>query len=305
MKKILWFAVILICAALCVGTFGYGEGLEIGSRAHAASLPFSKSEEIELPIVMYHSVLKSKKGKYTIHPDELERDIVRYIEMGYTPVTLRAVADWVGGDAGGAGVTGVGGGADLPEKPMVITFDDGHYNNLYYALPILKKHGCPAVVNVVTSFSRFSSETAGEAHNPNYSSLTWDDIRELHDSGLVEIGNHTHAMHKFKPRYGIAQVSGETVDAYRQAIKTDLETANRYLVDSARVPCPITFAYPFGKYTREGREVLQELGFRAILTCNEGVSKIRRGDPTSLLELKRYNRSGNEGHERFMKRVFG
>jgi len=253
----------------------------------------SPQEELPLPIVMYHSVLKSRKSKYTIHPDELERDIIEYKEMGYTPVLLREVANWVHNRG------------DLPQKPMIITFDDGHYNNLYYALPILKKHNVKAVINIVTSFSRFASESSKNANNPNFSYLTWDNIRELHESGLIEIGNHTHAMHKFKPRYGIAQVSSETIDEYKAAIRKDLETANTFLTESAGVHRPITFAYPFGKYTKEGREVLLELGFQTILTCNEGISKIRRGDPQSLLTLKRYNRSGNVSHESFIKKVFG
>jgi len=280
-KKALIF-VLLIVALSC---FAMPEQTHY---AHAQAA----AEEIPLPIVMYHSVLKSRKGKYTIHPDELERDIVRYKEMGYTPVTLREVADWVNRKG------------KLPAKPMVITFDDGHYNNLYYALPILKKHNTKAVINVVTSFSRHATETPDEAENPNFSYLTWSNIKDLHESGLVEIGNHTHAMHKFKPRYGIAQVSSETVDEYKKALHDDLEKANTFLTQSAKVPRPITFAYPFGKYTDEGREVLKDLGFEAILTCNEGISIIRRGDKTSLHALKRYNRSGNVSHERFMGKVF-
>lgn len=248
---------------------------------------------ISLPIVMYHSVLKSRQSKYVIHPDELEHDIIKFKELGYTPVTLREVADWVNHRG------------NLPTKPMVITFDDGHYNNLHYALPILKKHDCKAVINIVTSFSRFSSETPGEANNPTYSYLTWDNICELNASGIIEIGNHTHAMHKFKPRYGIAQVGGENVDEYKKAIREDMEKANDYLTQKCGIPRPITFAYPFGKYTKEGREVLQELGFEAILTCNEGITQIRRGDPQSLFTLKRYNRSGNVSHEKFIKKVFG
>jgi len=283
MKKAVIFILLL---AFCLSSFA------ITSEVRTVNAKAS-GDEIALPIVMYHSVLKSRRGKYTIHPNELERDIARYKEMGYTPVTLREVSDWVSRKG------------NLPEKPMVITFDDGHYNNLYYALPILRKHDAKAVINIVTSFSRHSTETPGEANNPNYSSLTWDNIRELHNSGLIEIGNHTHAMHKFKPRYGIAQVSSESVDEYKNAIRTDLEKANTYLTQSAGVPRPITFAYPFGKYTNEGREVLQELGFEAILTCNEGISVIRRGDPTSLHTLKRYNRSGNVSHESFIKKVFG
>jgi hypothetical protein len=46
------------------------------------------------------------------------------------------------------------------------------------------------------------------------------------------------------------------------------------------------------------------MGFRALLTCNEGTTKIRRGDPNALLYLKRYNRSGNVSHESFIKKVF-
>jgi peptidoglycan/xylan/chitin deacetylase (PgdA/CDA1 family) len=281
-KRVLIFALLLIV----LSSFFAFDNSEIQVNARGTV------EELPLPIVMYHSVLKSRKGKYTIHPDELERDIIRYKEMGYTPVTLREVSDWVNRKG------------KLPPKPMVITFDDGHYNNLYYALPILKKHNAKAVINIVTSFSRHASDTPDDANNPNFSYLTWNNIRELHDSGLVEIGNHTHAMHKFKPRYGIAQVSNETVDEYKSAIQNDLEKANTFLTKNAGVPRPITFAYPFGKYTNEGREVLKELGFEAILTCNEGVSIIRRGDPTSLYTLKRYNRSGNVSHEKFIKKVF-
>jgi len=292
MKKKFVAVILLLVLATSAGVIARS----ISPRESGRSNPYTNaevtSESLPLPIVMYHSVLKSKKGKYTIHPSELERDIIKYKEMGYTPVLLREVADWVNRKG------------TLPAKPMVITFDDGHYNNLYYALPILKKHNTKAVINVVTSFSRFSTETPGEAGNPNFSSLTWDNIRELHESGLIEIGNHTHAMHKFKPRYGIAQVSSETVDEYKKAIRDDLEKANNLLTQSAGVPRPITFAYPFGKYTDEGREVLKELGFQAILTCNEGISQIRRGVPESLHYLKRYNRSGNVSHEGFIGKVF-
>lgn len=284
MKKLC--KVIMLLVTVITGIFCMPAVADQGTVKAAAQ------ESIPLPIVMYHSVLKNKTGKYTIHSSELERDIIAYKEMGYTPVFLREVADWVNRKG------------TLPEKPMVITFDDGHYNNLHYVLPILQKHNCKAVINIVTSFSRTSTETPGGANNPNFSYLTWENIRNLHESGLVEIGNHTHAMHKFKPRYGIAQVSNETIDEYKENLRKDLETANKYLTESAGVTRPTTFAYPFGKYTKSGREVLKELGFETILTCNEGITQIRRGDSETLLTLKRYNRSGNVSRESFIKKVF-
>ena len=249
------------------------------------------SDEISLPIVMYHSVLKSRKSKYVITPAQLETDFQAYADMGYTPVFLREVIDYVEGRGA------------LPPKPMVITFDDGHYNNLSYALPVAQKFNFKFVVNVVTSFSSHSTES-GDDSNPNYSYLTFAQMKELTDSGLVEIGNHTHAMHKLKPRYGVGRKSGESDETYCTALRADLEKSQQ-LITSAGVVAPTTFAYPFGKYTPECRTVLKDLGFKALLTCNEGISQIRQGEPETLLTLKRYNRSGNTSTASFTKKVFG
>ena len=282
------FVLCLMIFACCISSNFYE-----WTRTQQTKSIASSQDTISLPIIMYHSVLKNRQSKYTIHPDELERDIIKYKEMGYTPVLLREVADWVNN------------GTQLPEKPMIITFDDGHYNNLHYALPILQKHNAKAVINVITSYSRFATDSPANANNPNFSYLTFDNIRTLHESGIIEIGNHTHSMHKFKPRYGITKLGNETLDEYKTALRTDIEKANTFLTENSNIPRPITFAYPFGKHTKSASQIIQELGFQAMLTCNEGISQIRRGDQTSLHSLKRYNRNGKARHEDFIKKVFG
>ena len=287
MKK----AIALMALVVFTSFLFYAHNSSLATSNPSSIIANSNIDRIDLPIVMYHSILKSRQSKYAIHPEDLERDIIAFLELGYTPVLLREVTNWVDGKG------------ELPEKPMIITFDDGHYNNMHYALPILKKHSSKAVINIVTSFSKFSSENPKDANNPAYSYLTWDNIRELHESGHFEIGNHTHQMHQFKPRYGIAKVAAETIDEYKENLKTDIQRAND-LITACSVPRPTTFAYPFGKYTTEGRAVLDELGFRALLTCTEGTSKIKRGDPESLKTLKRYNRSGNTTTDAFIKKVF-
>lgn len=249
------------------------------------------SETRKLPIVMYHSLLKTRRSKYVAHPDQFESDIIAFKKMGYTPVFLREVFAFVDGKG------------TLPAKPMVITFDDGHYNNMHYALEIIKRHNVKIVINVITSHSE-ASVLSGDV-NPNYSCLTWEQIKELDASGLVEIGNHTHDMHKFKPRYGIGRKKGEDSETYRAALREDFKKAQSLLVTNAKIAAPTTFAYPFGKYSNEGLEVLQELGYKTLLTCNEGVSTIEVGEPEALLTLKRYNRSGNTSTEKFVKKVFG
>ena len=93
-------------------------------------------EGVFLPILMYHSVLKdpSKTGKYVITPESLEEDL-RYLQQhGYRTVVMQDVIDFVYN------------GVQLPEKPVVLTFDDGFYNNLTYLLPLLIEYDMKAIV---------------------------------------------------------------------------------------------------------------------------------------------------------------
>jgi len=250
---------------------------------------FSDSETIRLPIIMYHNVLKSKTGKYIVTPEQLEEDFIALNAAGYTTVFMSQVIDWMDGRG------------SLPLKPVVITFDDGHYNNIHYGLGLAKKHNIKFMINPVTSFSKFSV-TSGDHSNPNYSHITWEQMKMAADSGHVEFGNHTHNMHKFRPRYGVMQLKGEIVEDYSDNLRRDI-LESQHLIEASGVPIPRTFAYPFGKYSRQSREILLDLGFRALLTCNEKVSKITRGEPESLHSLGRYNRSGNYSTEAFLKKI--
>ena len=89
---------------------------------------------VELPIIMYHSVLKSRSGDYIVHPSELENDLKYIKENGYETVVMADLINFVYE------------GVELPEKPIMITFDDGYYNNLGYAVPLLQKYGMKAVI---------------------------------------------------------------------------------------------------------------------------------------------------------------
>lgn len=236
------------------------------------------ADSVELPILMYHSVLKSKNGTYIVSPTQLEQDFKRLVSEGYSAVTSEQVIDYVDG----AGT--------LPEKPIMITFDDGHYNNIYYAKPLLEKYGLKAVFNVIGKFSDFST-TSGDIDNPNYSHATWDEIADLSNGNVMEIGNHTYNMHNYKPRFGISQKYGETDEQYIKALQDDIGLLQKILFESTGKQCKI-LAYPFGKYSNLAEKTLIDMGFRIMFTCNEGVSAVIRGKPESLYKLKRINRSG-------------
>jgi len=247
-------------------------------------------EQVQLPVLMYHGVLRSRKGAYVVSPAQLEADLAALRRAGYTPVRAEQVIAYADGRG------------SLPTKPVLLTFDDGHYNSWYYAAPLLRKYNASAVFNVVGKYTDFS--TGGERDNPNYSYLTWDEIAAMAESREAEIGNHTYAMHEMRPRFGAGRMEGESDEAYAAALREDIGKLQTSLCERSGIR-PVIFAYPFGKYSCVSQEVLCDMGFRMILTCNEMVSTVRRGDPSSILCLGRFNRNGKVSTAHMMREITG
>ena len=243
----------------------------------------------KLPCLMYHSVLKSKQGAYIVSPAQIESDLRTLSELGYTTVTVDELVAYADGEG------------DLPEKPILITFDDGHYNNLYYAEKLFAKYDMHAVVNLVGRFSEYTT-ASGDRDNPNYSHITWDEVTEMCSRGVFEAGNHTYNMHNYRPRFGVGQRSGETDYDYTAAVVADVGKLQRKLFELTGKECRV-FAYPFGKYGKLSESILCGMSFRITLTCNEGVSTVYKGRPETLHLLKRVNRSGNYDVATVMRKI--
>jgi len=260
--------------------------LSVSNIAYASE---NASDSVKLPILMYHSVLKSRNGTYIVSPSQLEQDFKQLVTCGYTAVTCDEIIDYV---------DGVG---SLPEKPVLITFDDGHYNNMYYALPLLKKYNLKATLNVIGKFSDFST-TSGDIDNPNYSHVTWNEVAEMSAEGIMEIGNHTYNMHNYKPRFGLSQKYGESDEQYVTTLKKDIGKLQKILFESTGKQCKV-LAYPFGKYNNLAEQTLVDMGFRIMFTCNEGINTITKGKTECLYKLKRINRSGLYDTETLMNKI--
>ena len=252
-----------------------------------SEIVFADDQVVDVPILMYHSILKSRRGQYIISPDDLKNDLLWLKEHGYESAFVSDLINFCEGKG------------DLPEKPVVITFDDGHYNNYYYAKPIFEELQFKATINIVGTYSEYST-SSGDIDNPNYSHLTWEEIKALQENEFFEIGNHTYNMHNLKPRYGIGKKASEDYETYKKNLTEDVTR----LEDCFKDKCGFTtniFAYPFGKYSTESCEILSSLGFKAFLTCNEGVNHLKKGDESKLKTLKRYNRSGLMTTKEFFK----
>jgi len=83
-----------------------------------------------------------------------------------------------------------------PDRSIVLTFDDGAQNLYQVAFPLLKKYGMKAVVFIAPRFH----ESAREANNNSLTPLTWEQIQEMHESGVFDFQSHT-LEHRYIPRW--------------------------------------------------------------------------------------------------------
>jgi peptidoglycan/xylan/chitin deacetylase (PgdA/CDA1 family) len=245
---------------------------------------------VRLPVIMYHSTSFKRPGKYNIPPSQLESDLVYLKKSGYTTVT---VADLIAFSEGGI----------FPEKPVMLTFDDGYMNNYLHAFPLLKKHNAKCVLSVIGCLTDLNYR-ADNSVNMQYAHVTYEQIKEMHDSGLVEIQNHTYSMHdigKKNGRRGLKRKNRESFEEYEKALSENLTTLESKLKERAGITCSAV-AYPYGFYTvPDTNEIVKKLGYRAAFTCREGMNYIK---PTGdLLVLKRYNRAYGKSSAAFFKKI--
>ncbi len=251
---------------------------------------YGQDDEAELLVLMYHSVLKNpaRTGKYTLTPNRLEEDIIYLLENGYTSVSAKELIRYT-----------VSGGR-LPDKPVLITFDDGMYNNYEYVLPILEKHKIHAVFSIVGSYT--DEYTENNITNPGYSYLRWCDVKELSNSEYVEFGNHSYSFHTIsRARFGTQKNKGESTLDYINAFHKDTQKMQSAFLTNCNFH-PVIYTYPFGSYSRESTRVLKKLGFPITLSCTEGINLITR-NPDCLYLLKRYNRDGRLTTREFFSKL--
>ena len=248
----------------------------------------AKTDSVDIPIIMYHAVSNaaSIQGDYVISPEEFEEDLKYLAEHKYNTVFVSDLVDYVNGSG------------SLPENPIVLSFDDGYYNNYLYVYPLLQKYNCKAIISPIAYFSELYTEN-GEV-NEQYTHCTWAQLEEMHESGYVEIGNHTYNMHSYgNGRNGIGQMCGEDTETYKAAIKGDIEQAQNLLTDRINVTCDV-FAYPFGIWCDSSLEVLKDMNFKAVLTIESGINHLTKGSTEDLYTLKRLIRPHGRGLDEIM-----
>jgi len=245
------------------------------------------SDGIALPVLMYHSILEQSDKKYIISTENFEKDLIYLVENGYSSVTCKDLIKYTDGTD------------TLPEKPVMITFDDGMLNNMTFALPLLEKYGFSAVFSIVGSYADEYSEN--NVKNPKYSYINWQDLSSLCENPHIELANHSYNLHSISNRYGPQRQKNESFSEYHNVFWTDTKKMQQEFMLHCRFS-PVIYTYPFGGFCSDSEKILQKNGFLVTFSCVEGINKITN-NPKCLYLLKRYNRDGRLSTAEFFKKI--
>lgn len=219
-----------------------------------------------LPVLTYHHVVPASladPGNPMAITVERLRDHLDYLrEQGYYTPTLAEVREFLAGRL------------RLPERSVLITFDDGYESVYQYAHPLLCQRGLRAVLFKITNRRPRQGAPFDPARRTHTS---WEQVQEMVESGVWELGNHGHAGHDpvgGQPPYTVWD---------EERILQDLVEANRQLVQHG-LPAPVAVAYPFGAYNAHTAAAARRAGLQLGFTAAPG--RVRPGmDPLHLPRL--------------------
>ena len=243
--------------------------------------PLSQDEiSTQVPILMYHHLSEDVTNSEMVSPEQFEAQIRALAEAGYTGISFDELQAYVLR------------GEPLPEKPVVITFDDGYRSNYTLAYPILQKYGMKATIFAIgVSFGTDHYKDTDYAITPHFGAA---EAAEMTASGLISIQSHTYDMHQWPPyetgsavRENILQLSSESEEAYVQALTEDF-TRSRALLEGATGQPVDVLAYPAGQYSTLAQVTLQSLGVHVTLSTNPGVNTVVKGLPQTLYAMLRF-----------------
>ncbi|MEY4729693.1 MAG: hemin storage protein [Pseudomonadota bacterium] len=269
--------------AYCVGFIGC---------LFAASIQAANNE---VQVLCYHDVVEDIYA----HPDTHSVDVTQLVtqfswmrENGYQPVSLSDI------------IAAREGKKALPEKAVLLTFDDGYVSFYEKIYPLLREFNYPAVLALVGEWMDAPPDGRVIYDGkpvPRANFVSWDQVRKMSRSGLIEIASHTYALHKgvaanpqgnLQPAavsriYDKASASYESDDAYTARIRADM-TRNVALIEKETGVRPRAMVWPYGKDNLVLRQTAEASGMPIAMTLQEGkldTSKSLNAIPRKLIRL--------------------
>lgn len=256
-----------------------------------------------LVVLGYHEIAEGSstlERDYAVSPANFAAQIDWLASQGYHFASVQEV------------LRARSGGRRLPPRSVLLSFDDGYRSFYDNAFPVLKRHQAPALLGLVGSWLETASPLVqfGDERQPRQRFLSWEQIRMMERSGLVEAGSHTYDLHKgitanpqsnsepavtsrlYRPGKGY-----ESEADYRRRLKADL-AHNSDLLLARLGHRPRAVVWPYGRYNATASSVASELGMPIGLSLDDGAN--RAAVPLSALRrvLMTADMGGARGLER-------
>lgn len=197
---------------------------------------FKGEKNLRIPILLYHEITEEapERSMAYMHTtkENFEKQIAGLLEYGYTVISYNDLIAYNNGEKA------------LPEKVVLIDFDDGYVGNYLYAFNIIKKYNVPISIYVVDDL----------VGTPGY--FNWEQAKEMSDSGLVSINTHgkTHIFYNKESK---------------ETLVNHIEYAHSVIEKNLGKSVTKVFTYPYGAYTDEELDALKQSGFIQNLTNDE------------------------------------
>ena len=268
---------------------------DVVAAAYAAA---DSGEQVtaDVPILMYHSFTENPEEVTATNSliSDFEAQLKALRDAGYTSVTYQQLIDFV--------TLGV----DLPEKPVVITMDDGYRDNLTLAAPLLEEYGFTA--NVAVIGTSVGHSTYKDSDTPITHHFSLEEALPWVEKGVLSVTTHSYDMHQVASldgencRQGVLQMEGEREEAYIAALTEDYTKAQQQLTDVLGEVCPV-YTYPYGFSSILSEVFLHDLGVQVTVTTEYGANQLLKGVPQSLYQLRRINVEGSLAADTLLDRI--
>lgn len=208
----------------------------------------SDKDKVNIPILCYHNLNPTTKGSMNMTPQKFEAEIKWIKDNGYTIIPLKDAVAYLQGKRD-----------SLPEKSVVVTFDDGWQSAYTYLYPIAKKYNMP-----ITLFIYPQTISVGK------NAMTWEELKKLQQTGLFDIQGHTNWHPNFKQ-----EKKHLSADAYDKFVKSQLVNSKKILEEKMGTPVTL-LAWPFGIYDAYLEKQAADAGYEMAFTID--ARPANRGD---------------------------
>ena len=246
------------------------------------TMSFATQDNKEVPVLMYHDITEERGNPSVVSPEKFKKDMEQLKSNGYTAITLNDMYQILNNKK-----------LNFPEKPVVITFDDGYTTNYEIAYPILKELEMKATISIIGAAIGKETLKGYPSYRPHFNAKV---MKEISDSGVIDIQNHTYDLHSLKGKSlyqgnkvnkGVLSLDKETdfID-YAMRLAKDL-VKNDYVLKSITGKKPNFVIYPFGAYEEKTEKTLKLLGYKGSVTTIPGIRVYN--DLEDLFEIPRLN----------------